>query len=241
MTKLFASFLLVGFTLLSNAQDLDFGKLNSDVSKARKEHNVPGLAIGIVQDGDVVFQKGFGVTKTGETQKVNTSSMFGIASLSKAFTAAAMGMLVDEGKLKWKDKVTDILPDWKLSDENVTSMFTIEDLMCHRSGLKTFDGDLLWYGSNYSRDEIITRVRHLPLSYDYRAGFGYQNIMYITAGQVIAKVSGMSWDEFVNSRILEPLGMFKTNTSITKYTQHIVKYLCLVKDGRFIKRASFYK
>ena len=219
MTKLFASFLLVGFTLLSNAQDLDFGKLNSDVSKARKEHNVPGLAIGIVQDGDVVFQKGFGVTKIGEAQKVNTSSMFGIASLSKAFTAAAMGMLVDEGKLKWKDKVTDILPDWKLSDENVTAMFTVEDLLCHRSGLKTFDGDLLWYGSNYSRDEIITRVRHLPLSYDYRAGFGYQNIMYITAGQVIAKASGMSWDEFVNSKILEPLGMFKTNTSITKYKE----------------------
>jgi len=145
--------------------------------------------------------------------------MYGIASLSKAFTAAAMGMLVDEGKVNWNDKVVDILPDWKLSDDNITTMFTVEDLMCHRSGLKTFDGDLLWYGSNYSRDEIIKRVRHLPLSYDYRAGFGYQNIMYITAGELIEKISGKSWDEFVRTRILNPLGMFKTNTSIKKYKE----------------------
>lgn len=219
MKSTFLFVFLIVFSCLTNAQEIDFGKLNSDIAKARAEHNIPGLAIGIVKDGDIIFQKGYGVTKMGETQKVSTSSMYGIASLSKAFTAAAMGMLVDDGKIKWSDKVVDVLPDWKLSDDNVTAMFTIEDLMCHRSGLKTFDGDLLWYGTNYSRDEIIKRVRHLPLSYDFRAGFGYQNIMYITAGQVIEKVSGVSWDEFVGTRILKPLGMFKTNTSITNYKE----------------------
>ncbi|MBD79159.1 MAG: hypothetical protein CL840_09585 [Crocinitomicaceae bacterium] len=219
MKKIFALSVALGVFLFTSAQELDMGRVHANVSKARKEHKIPGLAIGIVKNGEIIFQQGYGVTKMGEAQKVNTSSMFGIASLSKAFTAAAMGMLVDDGKIKWSDKVTDILPNWKLHDEAVTSMFTIEDLMCHRSGLKTFDGDLLWYGSNYSRDEIITRIRHLPLSYDFRAGYGYQNIMYITAGQVIEKVSGMSWDDFVTTRILKPLSMFKTNTSITKYKE----------------------
>lgn len=209
---------LISIISLSGAsQDVDFSKLNTEIAKARKEHKIPGLAIGIIKDGQIAFQSSYGYVKAGETLKANTSSLYGIASLSKAFTAAAMGMLVEEGKVKWTDKVTDILPNWKLSDPAVTAMFTVEDLLCHRSGLKTFDGDLLWYGTNYSREEIITRIQYLPLSYEYRAGFGYQNIMYITAGEVIEEISGMSWDDFVKSRILKPLSMFKTTTSITQF------------------------
>jgi CubicO group peptidase (beta-lactamase class C family) len=200
-----------------SAQDVDFGKLNAYVVKSMKEHKVPGLAIGVVHKGEIVFQQGYGKEKLGEDNRVNTSSMFGIASLSKAFTTMAVGMLVDEGKLNWNDKVVTHLPDWRLYNDTVTQMMTIEDLLSHRCGLKTFDGDLLWYGTNYSREEIITRIRHLPPSYNFRDGFGYQNIMYITAGEVIEKVSGMTWDQFIDQRIFKPLGMNKTNTSITKY------------------------
>lgn len=225
MKNLIVSLSIIVCSLSALAQELDIGKINSRVAEVRKEHNLPGIAVGIIQNGEIEFQQGYGYAKMGESSKINTSSMFGIASLSKAFTAAAMGMLVDEGKVKWTDKVVDILPDWKLNDDAVTQMFTVEDLLCHRSGLKTFDGDLLWYGTNYSRKEIIKRIRHLPLSYDFRAGFGYQNIMYITAGEVIEKVSGTTWDNFVTTRILKPLAMFKTTTSITKYTEkHKIAY-----------------
>lgn len=203
-----------------NSQEIDFGKFNSYVKKAMRDYSMPGLAIGVIRHGDIVFQQGYGVNKIGEDQRVSTNSMFGIASLSKAFTAASIGMLVEDGKLNWDDKVIQHLPNWKLNDPIVTNMMTIEDLLCHRSGLKTFDGDLLWYGSNYSRQEIITRIQHLPLSFEYRNGFGYQNIMYITAGEVIAKVSGMTWDKFVDTRILNPLGMAQTVSSITQYKEN---------------------
>jgi CubicO group peptidase (beta-lactamase class C family) len=213
--------ILFGFILfvlpLVQAQQLDLGRLNAYVSKSVVEHQLPGLAIGIVQDGEILFQQGYGVCKVGETTRVNTSSMFGIASLSKAFTAAAIGMLVDDGKLKWEDRVVKYLPDFKLSDPVATQLLTIEDLLCHRSGLKTFDGDLLWYGTQIPRDEILRRMYHRPLSYDFRDGFGYQNIMYIAAGEVILKVSGTTWDQFLRDRIFTPLGMNKTNTTITAF------------------------
>ncbi len=211
-------FFVTYFSVFS--QEIDFGRYDSYIKKSMRDFKMPGLAIGVIQNGDIVFQQGYGVTKIGEDQRISTNSMFGIASLSKAFTAASMGMLVEDGKLNWDDKVTKHLPNWKLSDPIVTNMMTIEDLLCHRSGLKTFDGDLLWYGSNYSREEIITRIQYLPLSYQYRNGFGYQNIMFITAGEVIAKVSRMSWDKFVYTRIVKPLGMTQTVSSITKYKEN---------------------
>jgi len=215
-----ALLLTIVLVINANAQEIDFGKFDNYVKKSMRDFNIPGLAIGVIQNGDIVFQQGYGVSMVGEDQRISTNSMFGIASLSKGFTVASVGMLVEEGKLNWDDKVTKHLPNWKLSDPIVTNMMTIEDLLCHRSGLKTFDGDLLWYGSNYSREEIITRIQYLPLSYEFRNGFGYQNIMFITAGEVIAKVSGMSWDKFVDTRILNPLGMTQTISSITKYKEN---------------------
>lgn len=216
--KLLIIFVFAQFAAIG--QEIDAMKINAYVSKAVKEHKIPGLAIGVIQNGDIIFQQGYGVQKIGETERVGTRSLFAIASLSKAFTAAAMGILVDEGKVKWNDKVIQYLPSWKLNDPVVTQMMTIEDLLCHRSGLKTFDGDLLWYGSSYNRDEIISRIHHLPLSYEYRNGFGYQNIMFITAGQVIEKASGMSWDAFVEKKLLKPLGMTKTVSSIKKFDEN---------------------
>lgn len=218
-TKLITLLLIIASFSIS-AQEIDFAKFDKYVKKAMRDYKMPGLAIGVIQNGDIVFQQGYGVSMVGQDQRISTNSMFGIASLSKAFTAASIGMLVEEGKLSWNDRVTEHLPNWKLSDPVATNLMTVEDLLCHRSGLKTFDGDLLWYGSNYSRAEIITRIQHLPLSYEFRNGFGYQNIMFITAGEVIAKVSGMTWDKFVEARILKPLGMTQTVSSITKYKEN---------------------
>ncbi|MCM3871089.1 MAG: serine hydrolase [Pyrinomonadaceae bacterium] len=182
-------------------------------AKAGLDWKVPGFAIAIVKDDRVVFAKGYGVLELGKAPAVDENTLFAIASNSKAFTAAALAILVDEGKLKWDDKVTKYLPSFELYDPYVTRELTIRDLLSHRSGLATFGGDLLWYESDYSRDEILRRIRFLKPTSSLRSRFGYQNIMFMAAGEVVAKVSGKSWDEFVKERFFAPLTMKRTVTS----------------------------
>ena len=182
-------------------------------AKAGVDWKVPGFAISIVKDDRVVFAKGYGVLELGKTPRVDENTLFAIASNSKAFTAAALAILVDEGKLKWDDKVTRHLPSFELYDPYVTRELTIRDLLSHRSGLATFGGDLLWYESEYSRDEILRRIRFLKPTSSFRSRFGYQNILFLAAGEVVAKVSGKSWDEFVKERFFVPLAMKRTVTS----------------------------
>ena len=181
-------------------------------AKAGVDWKVPGFAIAIVKDDRVVFAKGYGVLELGKAPAVDENTLFAIASNSKAFTAAALAILVDEGKLKWDDKVTKYLPSFELYDSYVTRELTIRDLLSHRSGLATFGGDLLWYESEYSRDEILRRIRFLKPSSSFRSRFGYQNILFLAAGEVVAKVSGKSWDEFVKERFFGPLAMKRTVT-----------------------------
>ncbi len=173
----------------------------------------PGFAIGIVKDDKVVFTKGYGVRELGKLPAVDENTLFAIASNTKAFTAAALAMLVDEGKIKWDDPVTKYLPSFQLYDPYVTRELTVRDLLSHRSGLATFAGDLLWYESNYTRDEILHRARFLKPSSSFRSRFGYQNILFMAAGEVVAKVSGMSWDAFMKERFFTPLGMKRTLTA----------------------------
>ncbi len=201
---------------LSFAQ-VDTKQLDAYIEKARVDFDLPGLSIAVVNKDKVLYQNSFGYSNQADEIALQNQSIFGIASLSKAFTAAGIAMLVDEGKLNWQDQVRDHLPSFKLSDEYVASKMTIEDLLSHRSGFKTFDGDLLWYGTNYSRDEIVERFSKFPLSEEHRSRYGYQNIMFIVAGEVIEEISGLSWDEFVETRILNPLGMNNTFTSINKF------------------------
>ena len=182
-------------------------------AKAGVDWKVPGFAIAIVKDDRVVFAKGYGVLELGKPTAVDENTLFAIASNSKAFTAAALAILVDEGKVKWDDKVTKYLPSFELYDPYVTRELTIRDLLSHRSGLATFGGDLLWYESEYSRDEILRRIRFLKPTSSFRSRFGYQNIMFLAAGEVVAKVSGKSWDEFVKERFFAPLAMKRTVTS----------------------------
>jgi CubicO group peptidase (beta-lactamase class C family) len=143
--------------------------------------------------------------------------VFAIASNTKAFTAAAVAILVDEKKLGWDDRVIAYLPYFQLYDPYVTNDARVRDLMSHRSGLGTFSGDLLWYGTPYSREEVVRRASDTGQS--FRARYGYQNVMFIAAGEVVTTVSGQRWENFLKARILDPLGMTDTVTSITALKQ----------------------
>ncbi len=217
--KLFLLFLLIPF--FSNANDLtttDKQKLNEldkYYQKALEQWNVPGMAIGIVKDNELIFAKGFGVKDINSDEKINKNTNFAIASNTKAFTAAGIMILAEEGKLSLSDKVQDHLPWFELYDSYVSEHMTIRDLLCHRSGLVTFSGDLIWYLSDHSPEEIVRRARYLKPKYGFRAGYGYSNIMFITAGLIIEKVSGLDLDEFMKEKYFDPLNMNRTIISTT--------------------------
>ncbi len=196
----------------SYAQEAPSKDFDEYVNKALKDWDVPGLAIAIVKNDQVVFAKGYGVRKLGDPAPVDEKTLFAIGSSSKAFTSASIAMLVDEGKLKLDEPATKYLPGFQLFDPYVTRELTVRDLLCHRSGLER--GDFLWYGTSYGRDEIVQRVRYLKPTWSFRSRFGYQNIMYLAAGQIVAGVSGKRWDDFIRDRIFKPLGMTSSSTSI---------------------------
>ena len=172
-----------------------------------------GMSVAVVKDGEVIYTGGFGTKSVNAPKAMETSALFNIASCSKAFTAAAMAMLVEQGKIKWDDKVVDYIPGFRLADPWITAQLTLRDLLCHRSGLETFYGDLLWYGTNYTDQEILAQMRHVPILKEFRSQFGYQNNLYMVAGLVIEKVSGKSWESFVTDNIFIPLGMNNTRSS----------------------------
>ncbi len=197
----------------------DLKEYESYIDQAVKDFELPGLAISIVHNDEVKYQEAFGFENEPKKTPLKTESIFGIASLSKAFTATSVAMLVDDGKLDWDDKVQKHLKGFTLSDEYVASQLTIEDLLCHRSGFGTFDGDLLWYGTDFTREEIVQKFSKYEMTYDFRTDYGYQNIMFIIAGEVVEEVSGMTWDAFVEQRIFKPLAMSNSYTSISQYTK----------------------
>ncbi len=189
--------------------------LDAYVEQAQRAWGAPGVAIAVVKDDAVVFAKGYGVCALGKHVPVDEHTLFAVASTTKAFTAATLGMLVDEGKLSWDDPVTKYLPGFQLYDPYVTRELTVRDLLCHRSGLSR--GDVLWYATDFSREEVLRRVRYLKPSWSLRARYGYQNILYLAASEVVAAVAGMSWDEFIRERLLRPLGMTRSVTSIRDF------------------------
>ncbi len=173
---------------------------------------VPGLSLTVVKDGKVVVARGYGVRKLGAPDAVDARTRFGIASNTKVFTATALGILVDEGKLRWDASVIDYLPWFQMSDPYVTREMTVRDLLVHRSGLGLGAGDLLWWpSSTYNRREIAQRLRYLPLATSFRSAYAYDNVLYLIAGEVIEAVSGQSWEDFVSSRILSKVGMTSSN------------------------------
>ncbi len=188
--------------------------LDTYVARSMKTFEVPGMAVAIVKDGKVVLEKGYGVRKLGDPAPVDENTLFGIGSNTKAFTAAAMATLVDEGKLDWDDPVYQRLKGFQMYDPYVSKEMRIRDLLCHRSGLGLGEGDLLiWPHTDFTREEIVYRVRFLKPATSFRSHYAYNNLMFVTAGMVIADNSGKSWDEYVRERIFVPLGMNHTNTS----------------------------
>ncbi len=195
-----------------------YAEFDNYVRSAFNTYDIAGMSIAVVKDQQVVFSNAYGVKSKESGELMDVNAVFGIASLSKAFTAAAIGILVDEGKVKWSDKVVDLLPTFEVYDEYATANFTVADLVAHRSGYNTFDGDLLWYGTDYSRAEIMERIAKLPNKTSFRESYGYNNIMFIVAGELVAKISGVSWDHFIETRFFEPLRMTSSKTSTTQFT-----------------------
>ena len=183
-------------------------QLDAYTTQAVKDWGAVGLAVSVVKDGKVVFEKGYGVRELGKPDAADTNTLFAIGSTTKAMTAASIGMLVDEGKVRWDDPVTNYLPGFQLKDPWVTRQITVRDLLTHRAGLP--NADYLWYGADNSTTEILRRMRYVEPAYSIRSSFIYQNVMYAAAGQVIAAVSGMPWEEFVRTRIFTPLHMDRT-------------------------------
>lgn len=192
---------------------VDLDALDAYIANARADWRLPGLAIAIVKDGQVVMEKGYGVRDIEKGGRVDENTLFAIASNTKAFTAASLAILVDEGEVSWDDPVRKFLPWFELYAPYVSEDMRIRDLLSHRSGLGTFSGDLLWYGSTYSAEEVIRRARFLEPAYPFRSGYGYSNLMFVTAGLVIEAISGQSWPDFVSEHFFQPLGMDRTVTT----------------------------
>ncbi len=182
------------------------------IVKVMEEWRVPGLAISIVKDNKVIYSKGFGYRNVAERLKVTPKTLFAIGSCSKAFTATAMGILVDEGKLEWDKPLRDFLPTFKLKDSFASERMTPRDLVCHRSGLPRHD--MMWYNASATREELFNRLQFLEPNKDFRTTFQYQNLMFMTAGYLVGKITNSSWEEFVRKRIFEPLKMMNSNFSV---------------------------
>ena len=186
-------------------------ELDAYIAKGVRDWDIPGLTVAVVRNDSVLFTKGYGVRRLGAAGAVDEQTQFGIMSTTKAFTALAMAILVDEGKVAWNDPITKHLPEFQFNDPFLTREATVKDLLTHNIGLG--NADLLWGRGDLTRAEILRRVRYLPAAYSLRGGFAYQNVMYGTAGELISRVSGMSWEDFVRTRIFQPLGMTHSYTT----------------------------
>lgn len=197
---------------------VDLAALDAYLVQAQKDWPVPGFSVAIVKGGRVVLEKGYGVRRVGTNEPVDEHTLYAIASNSKAFTAAALARLVDDGKLSWDDRVVDHLPYFRLYDDYVSRETRIRDLLSHRGGLGTFSGDLIWYGTPYSAEEIVRRLRYLPQAYPFRAGYGYSNVSFIAAGEVLRVVGGRPWHETMEQDFFAPLGMTRSVTRVSDLT-----------------------
>jgi CubicO group peptidase (beta-lactamase class C family) len=188
--------------------------LDAYISASMNTFEVPGMAVAIVKDGKILVAKGYGVRQLGDPTPVDEFTMFGIGSNTKAFTTAALATLIDEGKLSWDDPVYQRLPGFVMYDPYVSHEMTIRDLLTHRSGMGLGEGDLLfWPHSTYTREEIIYKLRFMKPASSFRSHYAYDNLLYMTAGQIIPAATGISWDDYIRQRIFTPLGMTHSNVS----------------------------
>lgn len=200
--------LTTGWTQQPSATDKKIQEFEAYIIKGMKDWEIPGMAVTVVKDGKVLLAKGYGLRELGKPDPVNTQTLFACASTTKAMTAACMGMLVDEGKVSWDDPVYKHLPEFQLYDPYVTRELRIRDLFIHNSGVG--NTDFLWSVMDIPTEEVLFNMRNVEPSYSLRSSFIYQNIFYVAAGEVIKKISGKPWNEFIRERLFQPLGMTRT-------------------------------
>ena len=216
LTKLASLALLASATFNSWAQ-INTTDLEEVINTSMARFDVPGMAVAVVQDDKVVFAKGFGTSNLNTNAKVNKDTLFGIASNTKAFTSAALAKLVDEGKLSWDDRVIDHLPEFRLYDSYVTREMRVRDLLSHRSGLGLGQGDLMiWPSTDKSIEDILAGLQYLKPASSFRSQYAYNNLMFVTAGEVVASVSGMSWNDYIEKNILQPLHMDNSRAGFSR-------------------------
>jgi CubicO group peptidase (beta-lactamase class C family) len=216
--------LFVGLALMllspSFSQTLTSKQIDEIVADAMKANMHAGIAVAVVQDGKVIHEKGYGLADFKLKKKVDEHTRFSIASNSKAFTSAALALLVDQGKLKWTDKVVQHIPEFKMYQAYVTAEFTILDLLTHRSGLGLGAGDLMLWpdGSDFKLEDLLNSFQYQTKQSDFRTKYDYDNLLYIVAGEVVARISGKTWSEFVEDELMKPLGMNESAGSLARLT-----------------------
>lgn len=210
--KLSLLLLLISCTLSAQISEKQLDEL---VNRTLSTFDVPGIAVAIVKDGKIVVSKGYGVRSILTKEKVNENTLFGIASNSKAFTTAAIAILIDEKKMDWDDKVIKYIPEFRMYNDYVTNEFTVRDLLSHRSGLGLGAGDLMIWpdGHNFTPADIIKNIKFLKPVSSFRTKYDYDNLLYVIAGEVVARVSGKSWTSFIEERIMKPLEMTNSASS----------------------------
>ena len=184
--------------------------------KVMERWQIPGLAVAIIKNNEIIFSGGFGVRELGKSGKVDGNTVFAVASNTKAFTGTSIALLESDGKLKLDDKIVKYLPNFSLFDSDITEYITIKDVLTHRIGIGTFHGDFNTWGTNFSSDELIEKIRYVEPVFEFRNGYGYFNSGYVIAGKIIEEVSGMSWGSFVKENCITPLEMTRTSTSVTE-------------------------
>ncbi len=218
MKRIYSLVLMLTVCIAAWSQPLKSDDIDRLVNKTLETFNVPGIAVAVIKDDKIVHMKGYGVSSVTTGRRTDENTLFAIASNSKAFTSAALGILVDEEKLTWETKVTDIIPEFRLYNSYVTEDFNIKDLLTHRSGMGLGAGDLMLWpdSSTFTTEEIIHNLRYLKQTSSFRTKYDYDNLLYLVAGEVVARVSGQGWDEFVESRIMKPLGMTNSAASLNR-------------------------
>lgn len=197
---------------------LDLAAVDAVVARTLKAFDVPGIAVAVVKNGQVVMAKGYGVRSLKTNAPMDANTLVGIGSNTKAFTTAALGLLVDEGKLSWDDKVTKYLPEFRMYDPYVTAEFTVRDLLCHRSGLGLGAGDLMQFpdSTDFTVQDIIHNLRYFKPVLSFRSQYDYDNNLYLVAGEVVSRIAGQPWADFVQARLLRPLGMRRSGTDFAR-------------------------
>lgn len=213
--KLSLFFVVVSFLAFAQVEEK---KLDELIQNTLKTFDVPGMSVGIIKDGKIIYSKGFGVRSLATKQPMDDTTLVGIASNSKGFTCTALAILADEGKLNWDDKVSKFIPEFQMYDPYVSQNVTVKDLVTHRAGLGLGQGDLMFFpeGGNLTVNDIVHNVRYLKPENPFRTTLDYNNIMFIVAGEVITRISGLSWAEFIEQKIMKPVGM---NSSFGSYNR----------------------